>query len=81
MDEIATRKRVNIGDIIRYKTSISGYRVWQVTAIHLGGEYQESVVEIETLDRLKNTQGRMLVPIQILEAFNHDNATNGKSDE
>lgn len=55
-----------VGDIIRIKNS-AGYRVWRVVGNYLGGENQEDVIEIETLDLIANTQGRMCVPKVILE--------------
>lgn len=59
---------INVGQILRCRAHSGGFRVWQVTAICLGGENQESVVELITLDRTENTQGRMMVvPIEILE--------------
>lgn len=42
--------------------------MWRVVGVFLGGESQESVVEIETLDRIKNTEGRMCVPQELLDA-------------
>lgn len=57
---------MKVGDIIRLRTSGFGYHVWRVVGEYLGGMGQESVVEIETLDRTPNTEGRMLVPVEIL---------------
>lgn len=57
-----------VGDIIRMPAHGGGFRVWRVTGVFLGATHQEGVVEIETLDRLKNTEGRMCVPYQIMEA-------------
>jgi hypothetical protein len=37
-------------------------------AICLGGENQESVIELETLDRDRNTEGRLIVPEELLVA-------------
>jgi len=45
-----------------------GFRVWRVIGVFLGGENQESVIELETLDRTKNTEGRMCVPQELLNA-------------
>jgi len=56
-----------VGDIIRCRAYSGGYRVWRVVGVFLGGEKQESVVELETLDRLHNTQGRMCIPYELLE--------------
>lgn len=58
----------SVGDIIRMPATGGGIRVWRVIGVFLGATHQEGVVEIETLDRDKNTEGRMCVPYQILEA-------------
>lgn len=60
------------GDVLRCRARNGGFRVWQVTGVFLGGERQESVVEIQTLDwdgadANGERQERMLVPEQILE--------------
>jgi len=54
------------GEIIRTCAHSGGFRVWRVVGVHLGGMNQESVIEVETLDRHKNTQGRMFVPEELL---------------
>jgi hypothetical protein len=56
------------GEIIRVPANSGGFRVWRVTGVYLGGENQESVIELETLDRTRNTQGRMCVPEELLNA-------------
>lgn len=56
------------GDLIRVPAYSGGFRVWRVVGVFLGGEHQESVIEIETLDRTKNTEGRMCVPEELLNA-------------
>lgn len=53
-----------VGAIVR-RRSKNGYRVWQVTGVFLGGENQEDVVELVSLDKELNTQGPMLVPREI----------------
>lgn len=65
----AIQKPINItvGQILRCPAHSGGYRVWQVVGVYLGGEKQEGVAELVTLDRTENTQGRMIVPIEILE--------------
>ena len=62
-------KSWEVNDIIRVPANSGGWRVWRVIGVFLGGEHQESVVEIETLDRSKNTQGRMCVPDEPLNAW------------
>jgi hypothetical protein len=57
-----------VGELIRVAARSGGFRVWRVTGVFLGGEKQESVVELETLDRARNTQGRMCVPEELLDA-------------
>jgi hypothetical protein len=54
------------GDILRVPAYSGGYRVYEVTAVLLGGDNQESVVELVTLDRESTDEGRLLVPIEIL---------------
>ena len=61
-------KNWKVDDIIRAPAHGGGFRVWRVVAICLGGEKQESVIELETLDRLKCTEGRMCVPVELLDA-------------
>lgn len=61
---------LEVGQIIRVPrgpTETGGFRVWRVVAVYLGATNQESVAEIETLDLTTNTEGRMRVPIDILE--------------
>ncbi len=61
-------KHWTTGEIIRTRAHSGGFRVWRVIGICLGGENQESVIELETLDRTRNTEGRMCVPCELLEA-------------
>lgn len=56
------------GDVIRCPAHSGGFRVWRVTGVYLGGEKQEGVIELETLDWKANTQGRMCVPVDLLDA-------------
>lgn len=49
---------MKVGDIIRLRTSGFGYHVWRVVGEYLGGMGQESVVEIETLDRTRAGSGK-----------------------
>lgn len=55
-------------DIIRVPAHIGGFRVWRVIGVFYGATHQESVIELETLDRTANTQGRVCVPIELLDA-------------
>lgn len=57
-----------VDDIIRAPAYSGGFRVWRVIAVCLGGTDQESVIELETLDRKKNTEGRMCIPMELLDA-------------
>lgn len=66
--EWTMRKSWKVDDIIRAPAFNGGFRVWRVIAICLGGDNQESVIELETLDRTKNTEGRMCVPVELLNA-------------
>lgn len=61
-------KRWNVGDVIRVPADGGGFRVWRVIGCFLGGEHQEDVIEVETLDRIRNTEGRMCVPRELLNA-------------
>lgn len=56
-----------VGDIIRAQAHSGGYRVWRVIGVFLGATHQESVVELETLDRTKNTEGRIIVPVEMMD--------------
>ena len=53
-----------VDDIVTVPAKRGGHRVWRVIGIFLGGESQEDVVELETLDLAPN--GRMLVPYELL---------------
>lgn len=64
--KIPTKKSWSVNDIIRISTGTGGFRVWRVLGIFLGGENQESVIELETLDKTDNTKGRMYVPEDLL---------------
>ena len=61
-------KTWHVDEIIRVPAYNGGFRVWRVVGIFLGGECQESVIELETLDRRKTTEGRMCVPEELLNA-------------
>lgn len=65
---MAQSRSWNVGDIIRAPAYSGGFRVWRVVGVFLGGAAQESVIEIETLDRIETDQGRMCVPCELLEA-------------
>lgn len=58
----------SVDEIVRVPAVGGGYRVWRVTGVFLGGECQEDVIELETLDRTPNTQGRMCVPRELLNS-------------
>lgn len=62
------KKSWSVGDIIRARAYSGAFRVWRVIGVYLGGTDQESVIELETLDRVKNTEGRMCVPMELLDA-------------
>lgn len=65
---MSERKQWKVGDVIRCPGYSGGFRVWRVTGIYLGGEGQESVVGLETLDRVNSTEGReMHVPVELLD--------------
>lgn len=57
-----------VGDLIRVRADSGSFRVWKVIGVFLGAENQEDVIELETLDREKNTEGRMCVPRELLNA-------------
>lgn len=61
-------KSWKVDELIRVPAHTGGFRVWRVIGVFLGGESQEDVVELETLDRQRNTQGRMCVPVELLNA-------------
>ena len=56
------------GELIRVRTNFGGWRVLRVVGIFLGGTRQQSVIELESLDLEKNTEGRMCVPEELLKA-------------
>ncbi len=58
----------SVGDVIRLPANNGGFRVWQVVGIFHGGENQEDVIELATLDRKPNTQGAVRVPYELLNA-------------
>ena len=58
-----------VDDIIRVPAYSGGFRVWRVVGVFLGDTSQEHVIEIETLDKIENTQGRMCVPVELLDAL------------
>ncbi len=63
-----SRSSWSVGDVIRLPANSGGYRVWQVVGIFHGGDNQEDVIEIVTLDRIANTQGATRVPVELLNA-------------
>jgi hypothetical protein len=65
---VPSEKMLTVGDVIRAPAFRGGFRVWRVIGVFLGGENQEGVIELETLDLIGNTQGRMCVPVELLES-------------
>lgn len=63
---MATAHPWRVDDIIGAYDNDGKIRKWRIIGIFLGGENQEDVVELETLNRIKNTQGRIIVPIDLL---------------
>lgn len=61
-------KGLDPGSLIRVRAHTGGFRVWKVIGVFHGGTHQESVVELETLDLERPTEGRMCVPIELLQA-------------
>lgn len=61
-------KQWTVGDVIRAPADGGGFRVWRVIGNFPGATHQEDVIELETLDRSKNTEGRMCVPRELLNA-------------
>ena len=62
------------GEVITVPAYSGGFRVWRVTGVHLGALHQESVIELETLDRRPSTEGRILVPMELLDLVTQVNA-------
>ena len=58
-----------VDDLIRIKAHRGGYRVWRVTHVQLGGEAQESLVGLETLDMLVNGLGPINIPVELLDVM------------
>ena len=64
-------KSWKVDELIRVRADTGGWRVWRVwrvVGVFLGATNQEDVIELETLDRDKNTEGRMCVPRELLNA-------------
>lgn len=62
------KKAWTVGEIIRVPAHSGGFRVWRVAGVFYGATHQESVVELETLDRTKCTEGRVCMPVELLDA-------------
>lgn len=60
-------KSWSVNQIIRVQISDNRWRVWRVTGVFLGGTDQEDAIELEPLDRMINTQGRILVPREMMD--------------
>jgi hypothetical protein len=56
-----------INQLIRVKISDNRWHVWRVTGVFLGGTDQEDAIELEPLDRTINTEGRILIPREIMD--------------
>ncbi len=61
-----TAKLWKCGDIITCASPSGGKRVWRVIGIFLGALGQEDVVELSVLDKHNSTEGRMCVPVDLL---------------
>lgn len=61
-------KSWKVDELIRVRADGGGWRVWRVIGVFLGATNQEDVIELETLDRDRNTEGRMCVPRELLNA-------------
>lgn len=62
-------KSWSVNDLVRVRSDNGAVRVWRVIGVFLGGTHQEDVIELETLDRDCNDQGRMCVPRELLNAI------------
>lgn len=60
--------KIEIGSLIRCPSPSGGFRVWKVIGVFHGGESQESVLELETIDQIQNTEGRVLVPVDLMSS-------------
>ena len=58
---------IDVGDTFRTKAFMGAFRVWKVVGVYYGGENQESVIEMVTLDRLDSDK-TIMVPVEILWA-------------
>lgn len=56
---------IEVGDIIRIPAITNGFRVWRVIGVYLGGLNQESLVELEVLDKHPQDY-KIFVPYEIL---------------
>lgn len=61
-------KSWEVGQLVCVPAQGRGCRVWRVVGIFLGAVNQEDVIELETMDLDRNTQGRMCVPRELLNA-------------
>ncbi len=61
-------KSWKVDDLIRVRADNGAWRVWRVIGVFLGANNQEDVIELETLDMDRNTEGRMCVPRELLNA-------------
>ena len=59
---------MNTGDMIRtWYERTDCYLYWEVWAIYIGGEGEESVVELRPLGQKPNRHGLTLVPMAFLD--------------
>ena len=71
MSDTGMAGQLNVGDLFRMPAYGTGYRVWMVDGVHLGGLGQESVVSLVALDKsAPTTDGGIYVPTRIFEAAN-----------
>lgn len=56
-----------VGDIVRCRHHSGVWRVWRVYGVFLGAVNQESVIELECLDKDANSQGWACVPEDLLD--------------
>lgn len=56
------------GKVIRVEQANGTWRVWRVAAVLLGGENQENVVELETMDLKESAHSPLFVPLALIES-------------
>lgn len=63
----ASKTGWSVGDIVRCRHHSGAWRVWRVYGVFLGAVNQESVIEMECLDKDANLQGWACVPEDLLD--------------